>query len=204
MSLIKTLLNLLKSEETDSLRARSQEEPISSPDSVPSDVTQDAEANRAWMEGYATYKRGKGLFFEGKEQEALDCFDKAIECGFSDGEIFAFRAMCLQKLTFCFDAIEDYNRAIAIEPEDCNLYFMRSICLWTVGDEQAQIRDLEEAVRLARHNKAYDLGAKKMGWDSAHEIYDFELKQARIESKRAPEFKEDLIRRRLVRVKRRT
>jgi hypothetical protein len=65
------------------------------------------------------------------------------------------------------DAIDDFTKAISLEPEDCNNYFERSNCKGAVCDFEGAIADLEEAIRLSKLNNAvnkeYDRLAKAMG-----------------------------------------
>ena len=118
-------------------------------------------------------KEGKNITWQdsgaGRIQDALDCFDKAIAFGFEDGGIYGLRGSCLQVLKFDLDAIDDYNKAILIEPADCNLYFMRSVSKGETGDLRGRVADIQEAIHIAKTdnplNKIYNSWARKLGYE---------------------------------------
>ena len=91
-----------------------------------------------------------GLAFESKNQfeAALSCYDEAINSGVK--EAYALRAFCLQRLFFDLDAIADFDKAIKISPEDCNLYFGRHESRYEVGNYEGAIDDLKKAIELSR------------------------------------------------------
>jgi tetratricopeptide (TPR) repeat protein len=127
------------------------------------------DANKKWLVGHNAFERGKASYFAKpmREQEALDCFDMAIGCGFENAEVYDLRGSCLQSAKFDFDAIEDFSRAISMQPEDCNFYYQRSISKAAVGDLAGCAADLNEAVRLSKYenarNRNYDIAAREMG-----------------------------------------
>lgn len=142
--------------------------------------TEPTEAGKKWFEGYNAFERGKKHYLAGdpdrsdpgRIQAALDCFDEAIASGFEngDGGIYGLRGSCLQVLNFHLDAIDDFDKAIPIEPEDCNLYFMRSVSKGETGDLRGRVADLQVAIRLAQTgnplNERYNAWAKKLGYEN--------------------------------------
>lgn len=164
------------------------------------------EGNQKWVEGYKAFERGKQHYLAGQEthsiaaqiQNALNCFDYAIASGFEDGGIYGTRGSCLQLLDFHLDAIDDFNKAIPLEPDDSNLYYMRSVSKGATGDLRGRVSDLQEAIRLAgvdtAINKSYDAWAKQKGHkDGVVGMYMFDMCVANqdIESQ---EFHERLVR----------
>ena len=143
-----------------------------------------AEANKARTEGYDAFQRGKQHYLVGsaQAQEALDCFDTAIGCGFEDGGIYGMRGWALQVLGFDPDAISDFSKGITLEPEDSNLYFMRSLSRGGIGDLHGAVEDLEEAIRLSEIDNAlnatYNVWAKQHGYDSITTKYQYDLRNA--------------------------
>jgi TPR repeat protein len=80
------------------------------------------------------------------------------------------------------------THAIALDKDNCNLYFQRSIIKEKLGDREGQIEDLEEAIRLSKlptHlNKTYFKGAIKMGWPRGHTaMYEMWLLSAAIDKR---------------------
>jgi tetratricopeptide (TPR) repeat protein len=111
-----------------------------------------------------------------RDQEAVDCFDKALECGIEDAELFGLRGSCLQSLEWHLDAIDDFTRAISLEPDDCNLYFQRAMSKTATGDQLGFQADIQQAIRLSKMdnalNRNYNQGAKEMGWPTAAAMYE--------------------------------
>jgi tetratricopeptide (TPR) repeat protein len=133
------------------------------------------EANKRWLQGYKAFEDGKKYFAERRDQEAVDCFDTAVENGFEGATLFSLRASCLQSLEWDSDAIDDFTKAISLEPEDCNHYFQRAMSKNAIGDQQGFLADIQEAIRLSKVdnalNRNYNLGAVKMGWQSTAAMY---------------------------------
>jgi tetratricopeptide (TPR) repeat protein len=121
-----------------------------------------------WLRGYNALEGGKKHYIEERTEQALDCFDTAIECGHGDAEAFSCRGSCLQILEWHLDAIDDFTRAIELEPDDSNDYYMRSISRGAVGDLQGQVDDLNEAIRVAgipnAANRSHNEHAKEHGY----------------------------------------
>ena len=136
-----------------------------------------------WQDGLEACKKGETLLYrEKKEREALACFDRAIECGYEGGDIYARRAICLQVLGFELDAIDDFNKAIAAKPEEANTYFLRGLSRGHTGDFDGAIAEMQEAVRLSKvdneNNDYWNDYAKETGWPSATVVYEFNLARA--------------------------
>jgi tetratricopeptide (TPR) repeat protein len=113
--------------------------------------TDEARARDAKVaEGVGYFMEGHKLFNARQDEEALDRFDQALGCGFEHHELLEMRAMCLQRTGYDLDAIEDFDKAIASQPQDCNLYFMRSLSLTAVGRYEEAANGLQEAIRLSR------------------------------------------------------
>ena len=156
-----------------------------------------------WRKGKAAFELGWKAYLEKNDEEALKHFDEAIQCGFSREGIYGLRGSCLQKLKFHFDAIDDFNRGISLDPVgDSNLYYMRSISRSATGDNYGCIADLKEAIRLSRggDKEGFEIMAKELGWDSVSSYYEGQLRLAVIdldlpEGLRAVRFRGNLKRR---------
>jgi tetratricopeptide (TPR) repeat protein len=135
-----------------------------------------------WLEGVHAFKKGSKLFRENKHQEALDCFDRAIECGFGGEGIYGLRAWSLQGLGFHLDAVDDFLKAISLAPEEADLYFGCSISRSATGDFAGCVSDLQEAIRLSKldneYNDFWNNYAKETGWPSATAHYEMDLVDA--------------------------
>ena len=134
------------------------------------------EANKKWLQGYHAFEAGKKHFAEQSDQEAVNCFDEADECGFEAVELFSLRGTCLQSLEWNIDAIDDFTKAISLEPQDCNLYFQRAMSKISIGDQQGFLIDIQDAIRLAKVDNAltkiYNLQANERGSKSVATVYE--------------------------------
>jgi tetratricopeptide (TPR) repeat protein len=135
-----------------------------------------AEANERWNQGYNAFKEGQKHEAALRKHEALNCYDTANKCGFEDAGLFSSRAWLLNGLGWHLDAIEDFDKAILLEPQDCNLYFGRAMSKMQTGDQQGSRADFQEAIRLSKVdnglNTKYSSGAKDIGRVSHTAMYE--------------------------------
>jgi len=153
-----------------------------------------------------------------KVEVALKYFDEAIEKGrveptvfhhgFDESEVFSFRAFCLDDLGFYFDALEDYNRAIAKEPRKAvaNIYYRRSLLKKSLFDYEGSLADLREAIRLSKlendDNRYWNNYAKSTCFSSQTAFYELWLPtEAEIASKKR--LPKEIIEEELKKIKRR-
>lgn len=154
--------------------------PIKTPSTVPT------ENDQRWRDGYMALERAKELYVRNEAQQALRYFDTAIDSGFEDADIYIMRGECLQSLEFDLDAINDFTKAIEIDPEDSNTYFQRSISKGAVGDLQGRVDDLNEAIRLAGidspSTRNHDAGARENGYkDGVAGFYRMQMMHANLD-----------------------
>ena len=138
-----------------------------------------AKSDQAWRDGYEAFKEGSRLYLERNLQEALVQFDRAIQFGFVDADVYAERGSCLQLLNFDLEAIEDFDAAIDFEPTDSNLYFMRATSKGSIGDLHGCESDLQEAIRVAgidnATNRSHNNHAQKQGYEDISSYYRMRL-----------------------------
>jgi tetratricopeptide (TPR) repeat protein len=106
--------------------------------------------NAQWCRGFDALERGKELYLRKQFQEALEQFDRAIENGLTEADVYRLRGSCLQMLDFHLDAIDDFTEALATEKDNFNLYAERSNSRGQTGDFRGEIADLQEAIRLSQ------------------------------------------------------
>jgi tetratricopeptide (TPR) repeat protein len=149
-----------------------------------------------FFDGFNAFKIGKNIWNESvlahysseyreeKIKEALKFFDKAIENGYAESEVFSLRGSCLNDLGFYFDALEDYNKAIHKNPQKgiADNYFMRSQIKGSIFDFEGSLADIKEAIHLSKldndDTKYWNNYAKTTGFKSAADFYDWPLKNA--------------------------
>jgi tetratricopeptide (TPR) repeat protein len=128
-------------------------------------------ALQAFQIGYAYYENNK-------DDEALIYFDKAIELGYLNA--IKDRAWCLHSLGYQYDAINDFSKSIQLDSNDSNQYYGRALCYVQIGNINAAVLDMEQAVIKSRveniYNLKYDRNAKNMGYNNATELYLFQYK----------------------------
>lgn len=150
------------------------------------------ESKRKWDAFYA-FVNGRQCWNERNVDEALTHFDKAIELGFIEyfkyssadlTKLYDLRARCLQGLGYQYEAICDFDKAISYSPNDCDIYFSRSISKGKILDYSGKVDDIERAIQLSKEstklNEEYDDEAKKMGYQNVAELLHFHLDIARI------------------------
>ena len=75
-------------------------------------------------------------FVKSQIKEALKFFDKAIEKGVVESELYSLRGNCLNDLEYYIDALDDYDKAIEGNPKHgiASNYHMRSMIKDTIFD----------------------------------------------------------------------
>ncbi len=129
-------------------------------------------SKRKW-DGFDFFSKGQDCYLNRQTSEALTYFDKAIEYGFEEyfsceaPKLYDLRAGCLQILKYHYDAINDFDKSISIEPNDCNKYFSRSVSKGFILDFEGEIADLEIAIQHSKIdnflNREYNDEARKQG-----------------------------------------
>jgi len=141
------------------------------------------QATRRWNGAFDSFLKGKELYLDKRFEEALVYFDDAIKCGYVYADVYAMRGGRLA-LKFDLEAIEDFDTAIALEPEDCNLFFQRSFSKESIGDLQGKAADLEKAINLAeidnKYTRIYDEYAREKGFRNCAHLYRQHMIRAKL------------------------
>lgn len=128
-------------------------------------------------EGMEAMMEGDKYFLAKDFNTALPYYDQAIQSNIPDG--YNQRAMCLQALDYHTEALPDFDKAIELSPQDCNIYFMRSISRIKLCDNTGAISDARAAVELSQvdseMNRVYNEEKIKNGWFSLHDFYTLHL-----------------------------
>jgi tetratricopeptide (TPR) repeat protein len=116
------------------------------------DLTEKTSKLNKRLDAYEAYWEDEKLYSARKYQDAIDCFDRAIESGYYSykNNIYESRAHSLRALDLDLDAIDDFSKAISFAPEDANNYFGRGLSRETIGDFDGCISDYKEAIRLSK------------------------------------------------------
>jgi len=100
------------------------------------------------MEANVLFEEGKRLFVEGKLEESIDAFTKALEAGLDPKMSYLSRGAANLKLKEPDRAIGDFNKVIELDNANFRAYYYR-------GMANSQKRDFEKAV--ADFSKAIEL-----------------------------------------------
>lgn len=151
------------------------------------------QATRCWNGAFDSFLKGKELYLEKRIEEALVHFDDAIKCGYVYADVYAMRGGCLQALRFDLEAIDDFDSAIALEPENCNLLFQRSFSKESIGDLQGEAADLEKAINLAeidnKYARIYDEHAREEGYRNCAHLYRQQMIRAKLYLREQEDFR---------------
>ncbi len=140
----------------------------------------EAEKRKRWMDGHAHFKQAKLHYIHKEPLKSIQTANLAFACGFTTPELYAIRGSALQQLEWHYDAIDDFDKLCALEPEDCNNFFQRAMSKVSVGDQVGFLKDVEEAIRLSQidspSTRFHNAGAREMGRDSVTTMYQFQLR----------------------------
>ncbi len=106
---------------------------------------------------FANNNLGVSLVTEGKIEEAIGHYSRAIRLSPSDGQHYNNRGNAYLKLEQYQRAIEDYDQAIRLKPDDAITYYNRANAYYNLHQYQQAIEDYNQAIRLKPDDpKAYN------------------------------------------------
>jgi tetratricopeptide (TPR) repeat protein len=91
------------------------------------------------METSEFFEAGKRLFVEGKMEESIDSFTKALESGYDPKMSYLSRGAAYIKLKEPDKALEDFDKAIGLDKNNARAYYYRGLA-------NTQKKDFEKAV----------------------------------------------------------
>ena len=100
---------------------------------------------------YAEAHYNLGIFYQnsGKYRHAIDYYDKAIENNTAyKVDVFCNRGTAYGSLGDQKKAIEDYGRAIDIDPKYANAYFKRGVAYGELGNQLRAVQDFDKAIEI--------------------------------------------------------
>ena len=115
-------------------------------------ITLFSHASQTTKDNYLAHNLlGVALFTEGKNEEAIDHYNKAIRLKPDYAEAYNNRGIAYDELGQYQMAIENYNGIIRLKPDliyACNAYNNRGNVYRKLGQYQMAIQDYNEAIRL--------------------------------------------------------
>jgi len=94
------------------------------------------------------FEEGKKLFTEEKYQEAIVCYNKAIELNPNDENAWCFKGKCLSDMQRYEEAIVCYNKAIELNPNDEYVWNFKGYCLYDMQRYEEAIVCYNKAIEL--------------------------------------------------------
>jgi len=145
-----------------------------------------------YFKGEELYKIGRELSTESLSEKlfsperrkqkiiaALEFFDKAIEKGYDEPEVYSFRGICLRDLNFDIDALDDFNQCIDKNPDKANFYYSRAMTKEAINDFAGSLIDFKKAIELSmldnEDTRYWNNYAKQTGYESATRKYELDL-----------------------------
>jgi tetratricopeptide (TPR) repeat protein len=99
---------------------------------------------------------------ESEFEKAKECFDFAIENGVKKATIYKYRGLCYQQDNLDFDAIEDFNQSIQIDPDDCETYYFRMNSLGKLKKYKEKLFDLNKVINLLQQQNSLNADESKI------------------------------------------
>ncbi len=132
----------------------------------------DKRKNANWFES------GMIEFANARYDKCIELFTRAIEWGDPSALIFVSRGAAYLKLDMLEQAEDDFDSAIAVDPEYARAYHMRGLVKERGGNDQAALEDFDKAIDLKpEYGAAYysraTLHAKRS--DTEHAQSDIEM-----------------------------
>jgi tetratricopeptide (TPR) repeat protein len=123
------------------------------------------------------FKQGNAFYFEKQYEEAIACYDKALEIKPDDSNAWTNRGVALSELKRYEEAIASYDKAIEIKPDFFEAWSNRGAALSGLKRYKEAIASYDKAIEIkpdyfeAYYNRGNALG--KLGrYDEAFASYD--------------------------------
>jgi serine/threonine protein kinase len=100
------------------------------------------------LEAWELVNKGLSLDNLGYTDEALECYDRAIDLNPEFADAYVNRGLAYDKKGEYDLAIRDYNRAIELNPEYAEAYINRGLAYYNKGEYDMAIRDYNKAIEL--------------------------------------------------------
>lgn len=132
------------------------------------------------------FNRGVALEKMGKSEQAIECFDKALEENPNDSWAWFNKGVSLHRLGLLGEALYCYDKALSFNPNDADLMSNKGILLRTLGKTDEALECYKKALDISPHDPGIwsNLGVtyRVLGeMDKALEAYDKALSIDRLD-----------------------
>ena len=69
-------------------------------------------------------------------------------------EAYELRGNIKTQLNYYFDSINDFNKAIRLDPENASLFFYRGMALCVLDDKDGALNDFNQLIKFEPNNKS--------------------------------------------------
>ncbi len=116
------------------------------------------------------YSQGSGAYKAGKYDEAVSALDKSIELDPCNAWAFYERAHAKDEMSDLIGALEDFTKALELEPKDPWLaaYYSRGNVKYDLGDKEGALDDFTRAIEIDSERETAWLNLGKV----KHELGD--------------------------------
>lgn len=94
------------------------------------------------------FKQGNAFYFEGRYEEAIASYDKALVFKPDYSGAWTNRGVASSYLKRYEEAIASYDKALEFEPDYSNAWYNRACCYALQGKVEEAFHDLKKAVEL--------------------------------------------------------
>jgi len=116
-------------------------------------------AKKSKFKAFFLKNLGVSLSLSGRDEEAIECYDRALEIKPDDYNSLGGKGVSLGKLGRDEEAIECYDRALEIKPDDYNSLRNKGVSLGKLGREEEAIECYDRALEI-KPDDYYSLGSK--------------------------------------------
>lgn len=100
------------------------------------------------MKSQEVFEDGQRFFVNGKYEESVKAFSRAIDAGAEDSLSYLSRGAAYFKLEKMNDAIRDFSKSIEIDQNNLRGYYFRGIAYLSRDDYQTALNDLNRVLEL--------------------------------------------------------
>src|SRR3989338_5045682 len=107
---------------------------------------------RKELEAWEWCNKGVSLSKLGRHQEAIDCYDKALEINTRSAKAWGTKGFILSKLGKHQEAITCYDRALEIDPRFADAWVHKGYTIYELGKRQEAIACYDKALEIEPRN----------------------------------------------------
>ncbi|NJD53380.1 MAG: tetratricopeptide repeat protein [Candidatus Methanoperedens sp.] len=126
--------------------------------------------DKAYTDAFVWVNKGNTLVESGMYQEAIQCYDKALEINPGMADVWNNKALAMARIARYEEAVTCYNKAIDLKPDDEEVIYNKGIALAHLGLTKEAIECYDKILE----KKPLDAGAWCLKGDILFESGDFE------------------------------